>query len=145
MKTCDEQLAISCACCEKPATADEAGRAAVQAAARLVESRSIPLRMPLSGSVSRSVSESVMPMIVPVIDMGALPGYKADMVLFIVSLLVAALAALPVWAIADPAEALVTIIVLTLALWPPLALAMRVVEVIIALLGEAITNRRARG
>jgi len=66
------------------------------------------------------------------------------MVLFIVSLLVAALAALPVWAIADLAETLVTIIVLTLALWPLLALAMRVVEVIIALLGEAFTNRANR-
>jgi hypothetical protein len=57
--------------------------------------------------------------------MGAFPGYKAHMVSFIVSLLVAALAALPVWAIADPVEALVTIIVLTLAFWPLLALAMR--------------------
>jgi|YNPMSStandDraft_1061717.scaffolds.fasta_scaffold54739_2 hypothetical protein len=87
----------------------------------------------------------VTPMVMPVIDMGALLDYKSGMASLILSLLAATLAAVPVWAIFGPAQALGTAAGLALVLWPLMALSMRIMGVIIALLGEAITNHRAHG
>ena len=61
------------------------------------------------------------------------------------SLLAATLAAMPVWAIFGPAQWLATAIGLALVLWPLMALSMRMMGMIIAYLGEAITHHRARG
>jgi hypothetical protein len=84
-------------------------------------------------------------MVMPVIDMGALLDYKSGMASLILSLLAATLAAVPVWAIFGPAQALGTAAGLALVLWPLMALSMRIMGMILAFLGEAITNPRARG
>jgi len=63
----------------------------------------------------------------------------------ILSLLAAALAAVPVWAIFGPAQWLATAIGLALVLWPLMALSMHMMGMIIAFLGGAITHHRARG
>jgi hypothetical protein len=76
--------------------------------------------------------------------MGKLLDYKLGMASLILSLLAATLAAVPVWAF-GPAQALATAIGLALVLWPLMALFMRIMGMIIAFLGEAITNHRARG
>jgi len=78
-------------------------------------------------------------------DTGALLGYESGMAPLILSLLAATLAAMPVWAIFGPLEALATAIGLALVLWPLMALARRLMHGIIAYLGEAITHHRARG
>lgn len=64
---------------------------------------------------------------------------------FVLSLLAALLAAVPVWAVFGPIEALGTAVGLALLLWPLMALARRIMGVVIDALGEAITARRGRG
>jgi hypothetical protein len=82
-------------------------------------------------------------MVMPVIDMGALLDYKSGMASLILSLLAATLAAVPVWAIFGPVQALGTAAGLALVLWPLMALSMRIMGMILAFLSEAITNHRA--
>jgi hypothetical protein len=84
-------------------------------------------------------------MVMPVIDIGDLLNYKPGMASLILSLLAATLAAVPVWAIFGPAQALGTAIGLALVLWPLMALSMRIMGMILAFLSEAITNHRASG
>jgi hypothetical protein len=77
--------------------------------------------------------------------MGKLLDYKSGMTSLILSLFVASLAAVPVWAIFGPAQALATAIGLALVLWPLMALALSFMHGVIAILGEAIPHFRARG
>ncbi len=105
----------------------------------------MPPIAPLSGAESRSVRLSVTPIAMPVIDMGALLDYKSGMASFIVSLLAATLAAVPVWAVFGPGPAIATAVGLALVLWPLMALARRIMDGLIHALGEAITARRGRG
>jgi cytochrome b subunit of formate dehydrogenase len=80
----------------------------------------------------------------PVMDMGALLVYKSGMASLILSLLVASLSGVSMWFDYGLEDALVSSAVLTLVLWPLTALSMRVMDIIIDFLGDAITRYRAR-